>query len=49
MQKVEREARRHMATLKSSFKEKIKNGSYPEEANLIVSMHASQQQKLMEN
>ena len=48
MQKVEQKARKHMATLKSSLKEKMKNGSYPEEASVIVSMHASNQQKLLE-
>ena len=43
MEKDEKHARRHMKTLINSQKEKMKNGSYPEQASLIVSMHCSNQ------
>jgi len=43
MQIVEREARRHCATIKASNKEQMKNGNYGENASLIVSIHASSQ------
>jgi len=45
MQKDESKARKHIKTLQNSLKEKMKNGTYPEEASLIVSMHCSNQQK----
>ena len=41
MAQEEKHARRHMKTLVNSQKEKMKNGSYPEQARLIVSMHCS--------
>lgn len=41
MQKDEQKARKHIKTLQSSLKEKMKNGTYPEESSLIVSMHCS--------
>ena len=48
MEKIEKEARRHNKTLQNSLKEKMKNGTYPEQASLIVSMHCSNQQKILE-
>jgi len=46
MEKVEKNARRHIKSLQNSLKEKLKNGSYPEQSSLIVSMHQSQQQRI---
>lgn len=48
VEKVEKRARRHMRSLQNSLKEKIKNGGCDEQANLIVSMHMSNQQKILE-
>ena len=48
MERVEKRARRHIKSLQNSLKEKMKNGSYPEQASLIVSMHCSNQQKILE-
>ena len=39
MEKVEKRAQRHVKSLKESLAEKMKNGTYPEQASLIVSMH----------
>ena len=43
MERDERQARRHIKSLQNSLKEKMKNGTYPEQASLIVSMHVSNQ------
>lgn len=48
MELVEKRARRHIKSLQNSLKEKVKNGSFPEQASLIVSMHVSNQQKVLE-
>ena len=48
MEIVEKQARRHIKGLNNSLKEKMKNGTYPEQASLIVSMHCSNQQKILE-
>ncbi len=48
MEAVERKARKHIKTLQNSLKDKMKNGSYNEEASLIVSMHCSNQQNALE-
>jgi hypothetical protein len=48
MERDERRARRHIKSLQNSLKEKMKNGTYPEQASLIVSMHVSKQQKILE-
>ena len=44
----ERHARRHMKTLNESQADKMKNGTYQEQASLITSMHMSNQQKILE-
>lgn len=41
MEKTEKEATRHKKSIQNSQKEKMKNGTYPEQASLIVSMHVS--------
>ena len=41
MEQVEKKANRHKVSIKNSQKEKMKNGTYPEQASLIVSMHVS--------
>ena len=48
MKRVEERAKRQIKFLQDSLKDKMKNGDYPETASLIVSMHVSNQQKVLE-
>ena len=41
MELIEKKAKNHKKSIKDSQKEKMKNGTYPEQASLIVSMHVS--------